>query len=56
VPRGDAAALAELLAELLASPADRARLAAAARAAAAGPYSWDEIARRTLDLYGRLRA
>ena len=41
-------------AHLLADPAERDRLAAAARAAAAGPYSWDAIARRHLDLYATL--
>jgi glycosyltransferase involved in cell wall biosynthesis len=51
VPPGDPAALGETLAELVADPARRAALAAAARRAAAGPYSWDEIAVRTLDLY-----
>jgi hypothetical protein len=29
---------------------------AAARAAAAGPYSWDAIARQTLALYSGLQA
>lgn len=54
VPRGDAAALAGALAELLGDPAECERLAAGARAAAAGPYSWAEVARRTLALYERL--
>ena len=56
VPPGDPAALAACLRELLAQPAERERLAAAALAAAQGPYSWDTIARRTLDLYRRLGA
>jgi glycosyltransferase involved in cell wall biosynthesis len=51
VPPGDPAALATALTELLADEAERARLGDAARAAAAGPYSWDRIAERTLDLY-----
>ncbi len=51
VPPGDPAALGEALTELVADPDRRAELAAAARRAAAGPYSWDEIAARTLDLY-----
>jgi glycosyltransferase involved in cell wall biosynthesis len=54
VPPGDPAALAAALRELLSQPAERERLAAAALAAARGPYSWDTIALRTLDLYRRL--
>jgi glycosyltransferase involved in cell wall biosynthesis len=54
VPPGDPAALHAALRELLADPAARARLAAAARAAAAGPYSWEEAARRTLAVYAGL--
>ncbi len=54
VPPGDTAALAATLEELLGAEAARAELAAAATAAAAGPYSWDEAARRTLDLYREL--
>lgn len=54
VPPGDAPALHNALAALLADPAARDRLAAAARAAADGPYSWDGIARRTLALYRSL--
>ena len=48
VPPGDAGALREAIAALLADPAERARLEQRARAAAAGPYSWDSIAERTL--------
>ena len=51
VEPGDPAALHAALAELLADEGRRASLAAAARAAAEGPYSWDRIAGRTLDLY-----
>jgi glycosyltransferase involved in cell wall biosynthesis len=51
VPPGDAAALSGALNELIADPAARERLAGSARAAAAGPYSWDAIARQTLSLY-----
>jgi glycosyltransferase involved in cell wall biosynthesis len=51
VPPDDPAALRDALQRLLADPAERGRLAAAARSAAAGPYSWDEAARRTLALY-----
>jgi glycosyltransferase involved in cell wall biosynthesis len=54
VPPGDAAALHAALARLLADPAARARLAAAARTAAAGPYAWDTIAARHLALYRAL--
>ncbi|HEV2791650.1 MAG TPA: glycosyltransferase family 4 protein, partial [Solirubrobacterales bacterium] len=54
VPPGDTAALASTLAELIADEAARDEMAAAATRAAAGPYSWDETARRTLDLYREL--
>jgi glycosyltransferase involved in cell wall biosynthesis len=54
VPPGDTDALAETLAELVGDEAARAELAAAATRAAAGPFSWDEAARRTLDLYREL--
>lgn len=48
---GDAAALAAALNELLRDEDRRTRMAQAAATAAAGPYSWDEAARRTLQLY-----
>ena len=51
VPPGDTAALGAVLAELIGDETARRDLAAAATRAAAGPYSWDETARRTLDLY-----
>jgi glycosyltransferase involved in cell wall biosynthesis len=51
VPPGDTDALAATLAELVGDEDARAELAAAAARAAAGPFSWDEAARRTLDLY-----
>jgi glycosyltransferase involved in cell wall biosynthesis len=54
VPPGDADALATALAELTADPQARERLATAAREAAAGPYSWDAVARKTLALYEEL--
>jgi len=54
-PPGDAAALHSALARLLADPAARRRLSAAAREAAAGPYSWDAIAAQHLALYETLR-
>jgi glycosyltransferase involved in cell wall biosynthesis len=53
---GDAAALHRELVELLGDPAAREGLAEAARAAAAGPYSWRAVAESTLGLYERLIA
>ncbi len=54
VPPGDPEALAAALTELLADAGARERLAAGARAAAAGEWSWDEAARRTLELYATI--
>jgi glycosyltransferase involved in cell wall biosynthesis len=54
VAPGDPAALHAALVRLLADPAARAELAAAARTAAASTYSWDAIATRTLALYQSL--
>ncbi len=54
VEPGDVGALAAALRELTADQAAREEMAAAARAAAAGPYSWDEAARLTLELYREL--
>jgi glycosyltransferase involved in cell wall biosynthesis len=54
VPPEDPDALAAVLSELTANPEARKRLASAAREAAAGPYSWDAVARRTLTLYEEL--
>jgi glycosyltransferase involved in cell wall biosynthesis len=54
VPPGDVAALHDALVGLLGDPDARGRLSDAARAAAAGPYSWDEAARKTLALYNDL--
>lgn len=54
VPPGDPAALAAALNGLLADEQERRRLADAAALAAAGPYSWDRIAAKTLDLYRSL--
>jgi glycosyltransferase involved in cell wall biosynthesis len=51
VPPGDTAALAGALEELVGDETARRDLAAAATHAAAGPFSWDEAARRTIDLY-----
>jgi glycosyltransferase involved in cell wall biosynthesis len=54
VPAGDTEALAEAMNDLLRDKGQRARLAEAARAAAAGPYSWGRIAEQTMDLYRSL--
>jgi glycosyltransferase involved in cell wall biosynthesis len=53
-PAGDAGALRAVLRELLADPAALAQLTERALAAASGPYSWSEAARRTLALYNAL--
>src|SRR5919198_2059005 len=55
VPHGQPEALSARLQELLDDPAERERLASAAAAAPAGPYSWELIARQTLELYAELR-
>lgn len=54
VPSGDVHQLRAVLRELLADDGARERLAAAARRAASGAYSWDEIGRRTFALYEEL--
>ena len=54
VPPEDPEALAGALNELLSDERARATLSEAAARAAAGPYSWDRIGRRTLDLYETL--
>jgi glycosyltransferase involved in cell wall biosynthesis len=54
VPANAPRALAAAIGELLDEPAECARLAAGARAAAAGRYSWDSIAQRTMTLYRAL--
>jgi glycosyltransferase involved in cell wall biosynthesis len=53
-PTGDACALGKALRELLDDPAGRSKMAELAVAAAAGRYSWDTVAARTLDLYESL--
>ncbi|MDX6661077.1 MAG: hypothetical protein QOJ55_1899, partial [Solirubrobacteraceae bacterium] len=53
-PPADPAALHAELARLIADPDALAAMGAAAAAAAAGPYSWDTIGRRTLQLYTEL--
>jgi glycosyltransferase involved in cell wall biosynthesis len=50
------ATLAAAIGELLADPAERERLAERARAAAAGPFSWDSIAERTIAVYEEVLA
>ncbi len=55
-PPGDRDALAGALTELLDDPAARERLGEAAGRAAAGAYSWDTVAERTLALYRELLA
>jgi glycosyltransferase involved in cell wall biosynthesis len=56
VPAGDSTALRVALRELLGDPAALAEMAACARSAAAGPYSWEAVARAHLALYQRLLA
>jgi glycosyltransferase involved in cell wall biosynthesis len=56
VPPGRPEPLAAAVNELLADPDERARLGERAAAAAAGPYSWDNAAALTLDLYEELLA
>jgi glycosyltransferase involved in cell wall biosynthesis len=56
VPPDDPEALAGAIATLLREPARRERLAAAAALAARTEYSWDEVARRHLELYRELGA
>jgi glycosyltransferase involved in cell wall biosynthesis len=56
VPPGDTAALAAALGGLVSDPAVRHDLEQRAAAAAAGPYSWDDIARSTIRLYREVGA
>ena len=51
VPPEDPAALAAALIEVLRDPARREAMAAASRAAADGPFSWDAIAAATERVY-----
>jgi len=54
VPPGEPLALRAGLTALIGDPAERDRLGERAAAAAAGAFSWEEIARRTLALYEEL--
>lgn len=54
VPPEDPVALAHALSELTSDRDAREQLATAARQAAAGPYSWDAVATKTLALYEEL--
>jgi glycosyltransferase involved in cell wall biosynthesis len=54
VPPNAPVELAAALQELIDKPEERDRLARAAAEAAAGDYSWDSIARRTMSLYRAL--
>jgi glycosyltransferase involved in cell wall biosynthesis len=54
VPPDDPAALRVALGSLLRDPARRERLASAAAAAAAGEFSWQLAARKTLDVYRKV--
>ena len=51
VPPGDPDALRAVLRDLIADPGRREAMGQAARRAAEGPYSWEEAARRTLEIY-----
>jgi glycosyltransferase involved in cell wall biosynthesis len=53
-PAGDAEALREALRELLGDPAASSAMAGRARELATGEYSWQAVARRTLELYESL--
>lgn len=54
VPAEDPQALAKALAHLLCHPDELAQMAACARAAVAGPYSWATVGQEHLRLYERL--
>jgi glycosyltransferase involved in cell wall biosynthesis len=54
VPPEDPRALRDALAALVADPSERERLGGRAAEAAAGHFSWDRIARSTLELYEEL--
>lgn len=54
VPEHDAEALSAAIHRLLASPAERRRLGAAARSQALARYTWSGVARRFVSIYDRL--
>jgi glycosyltransferase involved in cell wall biosynthesis len=54
VPPADPAALAAALQELIADPARRSAMGAAARAIVEREFSWDVIARRSVEIYQRV--
>lgn len=54
VPPGDAEALGNAISELLQDREEREGLAQEAARAADGPFAWDRIAAKTLELYGEL--
>ncbi len=56
VPAGDSGALRDAMRELLCDPAALSAMADRARVAAAGPYSWEAVARAHLALYAQLLA
>ena len=56
VPPGEATSLAAALNQLVPDPGERSRLGEAATKAASTHYSWDDIARRHMDLYRELLA
>jgi glycosyltransferase involved in cell wall biosynthesis len=56
VPAGDPDALRDVLRELLCDPRALSAMAARARAAATGPYSWEAVGRAHMELYERLLA
>jgi glycosyltransferase involved in cell wall biosynthesis len=56
VPPDDPGALSEAIRRLLEDEGERRRVARSARAAAAGPYSWQAAARLTLALYRKISA
>jgi glycosyltransferase involved in cell wall biosynthesis len=53
-PTGDAGALGNALRELLGDPAARAEMSLRAGMASEGEYSWENVARRHLELYSSL--
>jgi glycosyltransferase involved in cell wall biosynthesis len=54
VPAGDEAALAAALTRLLAAPDERAELSLRGRELAAGAWSWETVARQSIELYEAL--